>query len=153
MTALSTDQMLSFWERYLDENGRGTEIEAFIVRAMTVHIYGEYQNSIRDIVRQRAQMSGDEDLANFTTSMHKTQSIAITYLRKGILANFSKERLSDFDGRIDEMAVQHYGNIITHRNAAAHGGVITMTLAELKTSHAEGKRVLDALAGALERPR
>ena len=150
MTVLSIDQLLLFWEKYLDTIERGTEIEKFLVKSLTVYMCGEYQNKIRDMIKQRAQRSGDNDLANFVASTSRTQRIDIKHLRKDLLEKFNSK--SDFDHKTDYFMISGYSTIVDNRNSAAHGGNINMTFDELKQHHQSAKQVLDALRDALDRP-
>lgn len=149
MTVLSIDDLLLFWERHLKDFGEGTEIEDFLVRSLIVYMCGEYQNEIRYIITQRAGRLGDRDLANFVGSINRTQRIGLRHLRKDVLKEFNCECLLYFDERVKDVK-DRYDSIVSNRNSAAHGGVITMTFGELKESHSSAKQLLDALRDALD---
>ncbi|MFH0830069.1 MAG: HEPN domain-containing protein [Candidatus Aenigmatarchaeota archaeon] len=131
---------------------KGTEIEPMITKHLLVHICGEYEKEIKNMIIQRvAVMTTDEKITSF---VEKT----IKYFRclkikdiKGLLGRFSESYKDAFSCKIDDTEfMDRFGNIVANRDLAAHGGNINTTFDEVVESYAKAEPVLDAIRESLE---
>lgn len=128
------------------------EIGTFLTRFLLVHICGEYEKEVKRIVVERAQQSGDPELATYVEkSIKKVRNIKTSDLRGNILGRFNEDYADVFDRKIKGTEAEiRYNTIITNRDrGAAHGGTINMTFSELLEAHEKALDVLKAVEDAL----
>lgn len=132
-------------------NTKGTDIESFLTQFLLVRICGQYEKEIERIINERCQKFGDVELASFIQKTFQShQHLKLDDIRGKILKKFSNEMVTRFDTIIKNTEPEiRYRNIVTNRDAGAHGGTVNMTFDELLLSHNEAKKVLHILSEIL----
>ena len=146
------EKSLIFCQNHLNTtNGKGTEIESYLTQFLLVSICGRYEKEIERIVNQRAEKSGDVELASFVKeTMEAYKHLKLDAVRGKILKKFSEKYADLFDAKIMGKDSQiYYQNIVINRDASAHGGIVNMTFDDLVKAHGHAKEVLEALHDAL----
>ncbi|MDH3277147.1 MAG: HEPN domain-containing protein [Nitrosopumilus sp.] len=131
---------------------KGTLIESFLTQFLLVRICGQYEKEIERIVNERSQKFGDTDLAYFVKNTFQShQHLKLDDIRGKILKKFNENMSIEFDSMIKNTEPEiRYRNIVTNRDAGAHGGTVNMTFDELILSHNQAKKVLEALSDVLK---
>lgn len=146
------DSALQVCSQHLgNTKSRRTSIESFLVLAFLVYMCREYDLEIWRALKQRAQRSGDVDLASFVIQSVKShRHLSLDDLRRNILGRFSRECVGVFDSKVSQKHKIGYANIMRNRNTVAHQGPVSTTFQELELHHADARRILTAFAEALD---
>jgi len=123
-------------------NGMGAYVESYLAQYLTVHICGIYEEAIEKIVDEYSGGSGDQRLHRYTTSM-----VARNFRnpdRKNI-----NQLLKLFDtswpaqlATLKESRFTAIDNIVTNKNAVAHGTQSSITLDDIFKNFTESKEII-----------
>jgi hypothetical protein len=150
MTINDIDRVLTVCREHLEKTtSKGTEVESFLTKYLLVYICGEYEKEIERIVVQRAEKTGDLELAAYLRETGVGRGLKIKNLKEDLLARFSDKYVKAFEGKLKEKSITMYSNIVVNRHASAHGGSNNMTFDELLESYRHSKEIMDALSEVL----
>lgn len=145
------DRDIERWKRLLKESGNDDEVvHAQLARFLLVHICGRYENAISEMIKSRAEKSGDRPLASYVSQTFRPhRQMSFNEIVNNILAKFGKDHSARFEERVSTDSRGNYNSIITNRNKSAHGQPIRVTLRDIEVWHKGAKEVLRAFEEAL----
>lgn len=130
----------------------GSEIEKFLTAYLVVITCAELEESIEQIIRVRAQKSGDPVLVSLVSSAIGivVRSIKTSELA-GVLNRFTEAHKESFQKRMEAIpqAVNSYNSIVVQRHSVAHTAAFALTFADFVKYYEEGHVVLDAFQDAV----
>lgn len=128
-------------------------IHSQLARFLLVHICGRYEVAVGEMIRERAEKSGDRPLASYVSQTFKPyRQLSFSELVQSILAKFGKDHSAWFERHVSVDNRGRYNSIITNRNKSAHGQPIHVTLTDIEDWHGGAKEVLRAFEAALCTP-
>lgn len=154
MDVADIDRDIERWKNLLKESGSEDEVvHAQLARFLLVHICGRYENAIGEMIKSRAEKSGDRPLALYVSQTFRPhRQMSFDELANNILAKFGKEYRARFEKQVGTDSRGNYNSIIANRNKSAHGQPIRVTLRDIEVWHEGAKEVLRAFEEALAPP-
>ena len=145
------DRDIERWKNLLEESGSDDEMaRTQLARFLLVHVCGQYEIAIAEMIKSRAEKSGDRPLASYVSQTFRPhRQMSFKELAVNILAKFGKNHRVWFEKRVSADSRGNYNSIITNRNRSAHGQAIRVTLGDIAVWHEGAKEVLRAFEGAL----
>ncbi|MDP2920505.1 MAG: HEPN domain-containing protein [Dehalococcoidia bacterium] len=123
-----------------------SKIIADLVSYLVVLISGAYEDCFEHLLNKRAAKSGDIEIKTF---VEKTLDLQLRNPNwdnlTTILGRFSKKWVVAMNKRIPYKAKTGLNNIVTNKNAVAHGSSSNMTLIEIKACHRHCKAIFEKL--------
>lgn len=134
-------------------NSFSTEIEAYFVQYLLIVICAECERYFVEIANQRISLLGNKHISNYfdATSNRMLQSIHFSQI-SGFLGYFGDDLKQYFSNSVDEKIKSYWSDIITNRNAVAHGTkTVQLTFNELKEKYQTCSVILLEFERALQR--
>ena len=132
-------------------NASGTIIENYLTQFLLIKIVSELERQIQQIILSRFR--GENKALNgfIENCIERSYRSARVDDIKALLKRCGPECHSEFKNKVDSnpRIVTSYGNLITHRNSAAHSEGANVTLEETIRFYEEGHVVLDFMQNAL----
>lgn len=151
MDVSDIDRDIERWKSLLKEAGSDDEvIRSQLARFLLVHICGRYEVAVGEMIRERAEKSGDRPLASYVSQTFRPyRQMNFNQLVQSILAKFGKDHSTWFERHVSVDSRGRYNSIIANRNKSAHGQPIHVTLIDIEDWHEGAKEVLHAFEAAL----
>ena len=151
MDVSDIDRDIARWKDLLKKSGGDdNEIRSQLARFLLVHICGRYEIAAGEMIRRRAEESGDWPLASYVSQTFRPyRQMRFKELAEGVLAKFGKDHSARFEGQVSTDSRGSYNSLIANRNKSAHGQPIHVTLGDIEAWHEGGKDVLRAFELAL----
>ena len=128
------------------------EVENLLVQSLLILICAEFEKKFQDLVIERCSSVSDAAVKEYIKSYTRTilrslrlDAVSDLLRRFGALHREAFKRLRDENSKADLM----YSNIVTNRNAVAHGRGSSVTFSDLKQYYEEGHVMLDYFHKAL----
>ena len=151
MDVSDIDRDIERRKNLLEESGSNDEVaRTQLAQFLPVHVCGRYEIAIAEMIKSRAEKSGDRPLASYVSQTFRPhRQMSFKELADNILAKFGKSHRARFEKRVGADSRWNYNSIITNRNRSAHGQAIRVTLGDIAVWHEGAKEVLRAFEGAL----
>lgn len=129
-------------EKFKGDRKIAVDLEAYLV----VLVSGIYEDCFEYLIRERVDQAGDAEVSAFVV---KTLDIQLRNpdwdnLTK-VLGWFSAKWAKTLKKKIRNQAKTSLNNIVTNKNAVAHGNTSNLTLAEIKDCHKQCKSIFEKL--------
>lgn len=129
-------------EKFKGDRKIAVDLEAYLV----VLLSGIYEDCFEYLINERTDRAGDAELSAF---VEKTLDIQFRNpdwdtLTK-VLGWFSDRWAKTLKKKIRNQAKTSLNNIVTNKNAVAHGNTSNLTLAEIKNCHRNCKSIFEKL--------
>lgn len=149
-----SDTAVEVCEVHIAASGPDLQIEVILAQYVATVAYAEFEAIVRQLIRDRCSVHGDDPLASFggVAALRLVRSIKVTEL-SGALGWFGDSHKQTFRNVVDDdpEAVASWNNLLTGRHGIAHERETppSLTFGDIKRDLTSAKRVLDAFAGAL----
>lgn len=147
------DQAIQVCNRHLTQtNAKGTEIEAYLTRYLLVFICARFEETIENIVIERARKSKDKFIVSFVeSSIHNIFRSTKTSEIAGLLNRFGPEYKHSFQKNVQGKPEETYfNNIVINRHSIAHSLGSNLTFDELVFHYEKAHIILDYVQDALK---
>jgi hypothetical protein len=129
-------------EKFKGDRKIAVDLESYLV----VLLSGIYEDCLEYLINKRVNQAGDVEVSAF---VEKTLDIQLRNpnwdnLTK-VLGWFSKKWVTTLNKKIRNRAKTDLNNIVTNKNAVAHGNTSNLTLAEIKNCHKYCKSIFEKL--------
>lgn len=112
-------------EDFIQRNPDIGAVESHLAEHALITICAAFENEIHDALTKRCAFTGDQARDQFVSGaiQRVVRSIAVSELT-GILGGFGEDYKTSYSSWMDDnpQAATAYSNIVTNRNAVAHGG-------------------------------
>jgi hypothetical protein len=129
-------------DKFKGDRKIASDLESYLV----VLISGIYEDCLEYLINKRAAKAGDLEVAAF---IEKTLDIQLRNPNwenlTNMLGRFSKKWVATMNKRIRNQAKTDLNNIVTNKNAVAHGNASNLTLGEIKNCHKNCRSIFEKL--------
>ena len=143
------DDLIDQCSSYLKTmENNGEILGSHLTQYLIVRMYRSFEEQLREIVINRVEKSGDNEIVNYVKIDHKHfRGISTSDIQEKILRKFGQDRLKEFQKKVSKNNIgQSYNSIISNRHSIVHsGGTIYATFSDTVEAYNIGHRVFDML--------
>ncbi len=137
----------------IDEFDEDKELQSHWVKYLCVLSNGHIENSIRYIYSQYAEKRSNENIAKYINSNLRRFQNANTERILTLISAFSKDWRDEIDKFITDEMKKSIDNIVTNKNAIAHGRSVGITSSLLRKYWVNSIKVLEFIEEQTKRNR
>lgn len=127
------------------------DMKKYLTEFLLVKTCAAYEVEIERIVFERAQKSGDGNLARFVSNtIESYRNLGLDSMRGNLVGKFGARHKAEFASRLDLRSKRAYESIVSDRNAVAHSMRSSMSFNEFIVNYSIAHKVLEELSVVLD---